>query len=71
MITLEPSTKQELVIHDSARLQDVLTSAEEKMQVSALAQGDSGIMVTRHDARNYTVAICAEVPLGETWERWL
>lgn len=50
------------------QLHDLLTEAEELLRPKAIAGGDLGILVTRHDPYRYTVALSDSVPFGETHE---
>jgi hypothetical protein len=38
-------------------------------QAVAVARGEGGVVVTRHDGQHFTIEITPEVPFGLTWER--
>lgn len=70
MITVETVSALKLCIRSATNLQDELTSAVDRIREYAVRQRQHGILLTRHDSMNYTVAVSNEVPYGETWERW-
>ena len=50
---------------------ELLNDAEATLRQISIAQRCSGILVTRHSPRLYTLAISETVPFGETWEHTL
>jgi hypothetical protein len=61
----------ELLITAGNQLQESLSDAEARLRQTAIAHGAVGILVTRHDARRYTLALSDSVPFGETHEKLL
>lgn len=59
----------EVFVTDPGRLYDLLDEAEAKLR--KLPQRLAGILVTRHEPGRYTLALCDEVPYGETREQLL
>ncbi|MFE4198717.1 hypothetical protein ACFRJ9_22950 [Paenarthrobacter sp. NPDC056912] len=62
-------TECEVVVASPELLQELLTEAEELIRSVAMAQGTSGILVTRRDVGRYTVSLDKSVPFGQTLER--
>jgi hypothetical protein len=58
----------EVVVTSRNQLHELLTGAEELLRPKAIAGGDLGILVTRHNPYRYTVALSDSVPFGETHE---
>jgi hypothetical protein len=61
----------EVLVTDPGRLYELLDHAESELRQVALPQRCAGILVTRHDARRYTLALSDTVPFGETREQIL
>ncbi|MFB8370984.1 hypothetical protein ACFC25_16685 [Pseudarthrobacter sp. NPDC055928] len=61
----------EVIVTAPELLHELLTKAEAALRLTAMARGNAGILVTRHDARHYTLALDDAVPFGETYERSL
>ncbi|BCT78233.1 hypothetical protein SCMU_40750 [Sinomonas cyclohexanicum] len=59
----------EVLVTDPGLLYELLDEAEAELRT--IPQSLSGILVTRHSAGRYTVALSSEVPYGETRERTL
>lgn len=53
-----------LTIDGQERLNDVLDRALGQVLQEALKIGETGILVTRHDHRSYTVELSSDVPIG-------
>lgn len=61
----------EVTITAPEQLHELLADAEAALRQAATAHGMAGILVTRHDARRYTLALDETVPFGETREQTL
>lgn len=69
MITIFDAGQTQMVeATDPAFIEEELNAAEHAAFQYAKRDGQCGILVTRHDARKFTVAVSARVPYGETWE---
>lgn len=53
---------------DPRHIEEELNAAERAAFLYARQDGQSGILVTRHDYTKFTVTVSAKVPYGETWE---
>ena len=59
----------EVLAISKRQLHELLTEAEELLRSKAIADGDAGILVTRHSPYRYTIALSGGVPFGETHEQ--
>jgi hypothetical protein len=65
----EDTKTVDLLVENASQLPGLLLEAEAALRAYAASSGTKGILVTRHDFRQYTVALEASVPFGETWEK--
>lgn len=70
-MTTKTLEQVEILLTAKNQLHDLLTGAEAALRPLAIAHGDVGILVTRHEPRRYTVALSDRVPFGETHEQIL
>jgi hypothetical protein len=61
-------TQVDVFIETKDQLHALLSDAEAAILPAAVKAGTSGILVTRHDSRRYSVALSDSVPFGETHE---
>jgi hypothetical protein len=55
--------------HDPRLIEQDLNTAVEAARQQAVEAGKYGILVTRYGTTTYTVAVSADVPFGQTYER--
>lgn len=60
---------REITISTAATLCAQLDFEASAAQAVAVARGEGGILMTRHDDHHFTIEITSEVPFGFTWER--
>lgn len=58
----------EVLATSRRQLDELLSGAEKLLRPRAIADGDAGILVTRHSPYRYTLALSDSVPFGETHE---
>lgn len=66
--TTEDGLSYLVKVTDAAVLDDYLNSAVDLARQQAARSGICGILVTRHAAGTFTVAVSGAVPFGETRE---
>ena len=61
--------RTEVLIHQARERDQAIDAAVRRLQVQALSQGTSGILVTRHAPGRFTVELSSDVPYGYTYEK--